>query len=377
MKNTLIGWHAGTGWTSFEDADPHLVLCFAARSAIDAGCVDALRAQFPNAQIATCSTGGEILNSEVSDDTAAAALVSFTDSTITTAATDIADVSGSFAAGQQLAAGVAAPNLRCVLILSDGLHVNGARLVEGARSILGDDIVIFGGLAGDGADFRQTVVGLNGAPRSHQLVAIGLAGESLQVGASSFGGWDSFGPERQITRAQGSVLYELDGQPALALYKRYLGEEAQFLPASGLMFPLSIRRNADDSEALTRTILSVNEADQSLTFAGEMPQGWAAQLMRGMPDRIVDGAARAAKDAQWDGVQTDDSLGLLISCIGRKLMLGQRIQEEVEAVHSEWGGAPTIGFYSYGEIGPHGATGRCMLHNQTMTALLLTERRAA
>ena len=91
----------------------------------------------------------------------------------------------------------------------------------------------------------------------------------------------------------------------------------------------------------------------------------------------LDGAARAAKDAQWDGVQTDDSLGLLISCIGRKLMLGQRIQEEVEAVHSEWGGAPTIGFYSYGEIGPHGATGRCMLHNQTMTALLLTERRAA
>lgn len=325
--------------------------------------------------MAVCSTGGEIIGRDVQVDAAAAALVRFDKSRIATATANCAAPEQSFAAGEALARELAAgADLRGVIVLADGLHVNGAALVEGLRSVLGGAVVIVGGLAGDGADFKETLVGLHGVTASQSLAAIGLYGEDLSLGSSSFGGWDAFGPVRRITKASGTVLYELDGQPALALYKRYLGEEAANLPASALLFPLAIRRDGEDAETLTRTIVGVDEDTQSLTFAGEMPQGWSAQLMRGTVDRIVSGAAEAAQAAGIASAEPDGSLGILVSCIGRRLMLGQRVHEEVEAVADEWPGVPVVGFYSYGEIGPHGVTGRCTLHNQTMTALLMTER---
>jgi hypothetical protein len=373
MKTGLARWNAAEGWTDSGVTNAHLALCFTSRAALSGGCVDALKTAYPDAIIASCSTGGEIVGRDVLDDAASAALIRFDHSNVTSTQTSVETVDDSFMAGLRLGKDLTREDLRCVIVLSDGLHVNGARLVEGLRAALPDDVVIAGGLAGDGAAFQETFVGLNVAPTSKQLVAIGLHGARLNVSASSMGGWDVFGPERRITRAEGSVLYELDGQPALALYKKYLGEEAAHLPASALNFPLSIRRDQGDEEPLTRTIVGVNEDDQSLIFAGEMPQGWTAQLMRGVCDRIVTGAAGAARAVQIDEVNGDESLGLLISCIGRKLMLGQRVQEEVEAVCDEWPGTPVVGFYSYGEIGPHGATGRCTLHNQTMTALLLSE----
>jgi len=379
MKSHLEKWTLALGWaldTTHEPVEaPQLALCFASKAALQEGCVAALRTRYPNALVAACSTGGEILGREVSVDGAAAALLRFDKSRLQTASA-VCDAAGeSYAVGESLARQLqTAPDLRGVVVLADGLHVNGARLVEGLRAVLGEAVVIVGGLAGDGADFIETRVGLDAEPTPRELLAIGLYGENLSLGSSSFGGWDAFGPERTITKADGAVLYELDGQPALALYKRYLGEEAANLPASALLFPLAIRRDGTDAETLTRTIVGVDEEKQSLTFAGEMPQGWSAQLMRGTVDRIVSGAASAAEAAGVNRKEPGESLGILISCIGRRLMMGQRVQEEVEAVCDTWPDVPVIGFYSYGEIGPHGVTGRCTLHNQTMTALLVAER---
>jgi hypothetical protein len=379
MRSHLEKWSQETGWVLDKAAEqvdrPQLALCFASKAALAEGCTAALKARHPEALVAACSTGGEILGRDVHVDAAAAALVRFDKSRLATARAACTAPQHSFAAGESLARQLQqSEDLRGVIVLADGLHVNGAKLVEGLRAVLGDAVVIVGGLAGDGADFKETCVGLDIEPAPQELAAIGLYGEDLALGSSSFGGWDAFGPERQITKADGSVLYELDGQPALALYKRYLGEEAANLPASALLFPLAIRRSGQDAETLTRTIVGVDEEAQSLTFAGEMPQGWSAQLMRGTVDRIVSGAADAAQAAGVAECQPGQSLGILISCIGRRLMLGQRVQEEVEAVGDEWPGVPVVGFYSYGEIGPHGVTGRCTLHNQTMTALLVTER---
>jgi hypothetical protein len=86
----------------------------------------------------------------------------------------------------------------------------------------------------------------------------------------------------------------------------------------------------------------------------------------------VDGAGRAAESA---AAVSGPCLGLLVSCIGRKLLMGQRIAEEVEIVADVLGaGASLMGFYSYGEISPHGFTGKCELHNQTMTITTISER---
>jgi len=215
---------------------------------------------------------------------------------------------------------------------------------------------------------------LDNVLKKNTIVAIGFYGDSLQVGYGSRGGWDSFGPDRLVTRSKANILYELDGQSALELYKKYLGEQAKGLPATGLLFPLSISLNGG-GKRLVRTILSVSENDGSMTFAGDVPEGNYARLMKANFERLVDGAAESARQAQALG-SPDPDLAILVSCVGRKLVLKQRIDEEIESVQDALGpGAALTGFYSYGEICPVGPDEKQPeLHNQTMTVTTFSER---
>jgi hypothetical protein len=282
----------------------------------------------------------------------------------------------SHEAGKALAASLAQePGLNHVVVVSDGLHVNGSELVAGFREVLGTEVGVSGGLAGDAARFEETAVGLNEPAQPGQIVAIGLYGDNIAVGYASQGGWDPFGPERTITRSEGNVLYELDNEPALALYKRYLGDQAAELPASALLFPLTIGSDQPDYPPLVRTVLSVNEADQSMTFAGDLPQGRTARLMKANFDRLVTAAEEAAEQSIHQGSEIPPQAALLVSCVGRKLVLAQRVEDEVEAVANTLGEQATVtGFYSYGELAPHRVGKTCELHNQTMTITTFAER---
>jgi hypothetical protein len=326
-----------------------------------------LRKLYPLAYICGCSTAGEIAGDQVTDDTMTATSVTFEGSKIHAAKTMIADPSHSFDAGVALAAALPAQDLVHIFVLSDGLCVNGSELVRGLSGKIPDGVAITGGLSGDGARFAETYVCADGVALQKQIVAIGFYGKSLKIGYGSMGGWDTFGLERKITRAQGNVLYELDGQSALELYKQYLGPHAAKLPASGLLFPLTVRADGS-SETVVRTILAVDEQQQSLTFAGDIPQGGMAQLMSANFDRLVDGANGAARACCRQIGDSAAQLAVLISCVGRKLVLQQRIDEEVEAVVGVLGKQTvTTGFYSYGEISPFTPNAHCALHNQTMT----------
>jgi hypothetical protein len=169
-----------------------------------------------------------------------------------------------------------------------------------------------------------------------------------------------------ITRSEGNVLYEIDNEPALALYKRYLGDQAAELPASALLFPLTISSEQPDYPPLVRTVLSINEADQSMTFAGDLPQGRTTRLMKANFDRIITAAEEAAEYSIHPHSELPPQAALLVSCVGRKLVLGQRVEDEVEAVGQTLGEQATLmGFYSYGELAPH---------NQTMTITTFAER---
>jgi hypothetical protein len=370
MEILTASWTDASGWDTPQCPEAQLVLYFAAPKALAA--IDpwtALHGCYPKAHVVGCSTGGEILGMDVHDDSVAALVVRFSSSQVRVASSAVAV--GSDTAGEALANALMAPDLRAVFMLSDGLATNGSDLITGARRVLPESIVLTGGLAGDGADFRTTSVGCDGSPQSGQAVAIGFYGADLRVGCGSFGGWEPFGPERIITRSDANVLAELDGAPALELYKRYLGDEATRLPGSALLFPLTIwPPGASRENAIVRTIVGVDEAAQTMTFAGDVPNGWTAQLMRGPFDSLVDGASQAGLTAAVDG----PSLAILVSCIGRKLLMGQRINDEVEAAAESLGAnAVLAGFYSYGEIAPHGFSGRCELHNQTMTITAIAE----
>jgi len=331
-----------------------------------------IRHAYPNAHGLGCSTAGEIYGTEVTDETLVATAIAFEDTPLHGVSLKLGDVRDSFQAGERLANSLPRESLVHVLVISDGQNVNGSDLVAGLTQHLPAGVTLTGGLAGDGDRFQETLVLWDGPPEPNTIAVIGLYGDRIKVGFGSLGGWDAFGPERLITRSVGNILYELDGQPALALYKKYLGEHAQELPASGLLFPLSLRTTA--GESVVRTILAINEAEHSLTFAGDMPQGGHARLMKANFDRLIDGAVGAAQTSYEAIGNTAPELALLISCVGRKLVLKQRIEEEVEAVQDVLGRETVLaGFYSYGEISPFTPSARCELHNQTMTITTLSE----
>lgn len=367
-----------TGWIPIRQGSIQpdlyqLVIAFGSTQLLsEPSCFDHVRARYPKAQIVINSTAGEIIDTTVNDDTVSLTAIHFEKTRIETSVINIDSVSNSFEAGYTLGTNLEHRELQNVLIISDGQKVNGSDLVQGLQEGLPPDTVITGGLAGDGSRFQQTLVGLNESPTEGNIVIVGFYGKDLLVTYGSMGGWDAFGPERLITRSENNVLYELDGKPALDIYKMYLGDYAKDLPGAGLHFPLSIR-TADESHSIVRTILAVNEEDKSLTFAGNMPIGEYAQLMKANFDRLIDGASNAALNSIKD-VVVKPGLAILISCVGRKLVLDQRIEEEIEVVRSIYGDKTAItGFYSYGEISPSFNFMKCELHNQTMTITTLTE----
>lgn len=333
-----------------------------------------IKAAYPNAHLLGCSTSGEICDTQVLDDSLVATAVSFDYTHLQNAHVKIDDVGDSFAAGEHLAKSLDKKGLVHVFVLSDGLSVNGSDLVAGLAKHLPVNVSVTGGLSGDGARFQETLVFSGSEPERNVVVVLGLYGGRLKIGYGSSGGWDPFGPERLITRAKGNVLFELDGKSALELYKTYLGEHATGLPATGLLFPLSIRTKHSE-KAVVRTILSVSDKENSMTFAGDVPEGAYARFMKANSDRLIDGAAGAAKTSyEAVGSQSPD-LAVLVSCVGRKLVLKQRTEEELEGVRDILGDQTVLtGFYSYGEIAPFAPGTRSDLHNQTMTITTFSER---
>jgi len=356
------------------DSRRTLVLLFGSSSLLDsAGPLGELINDYPESIVIGCSTAGEILGTQISDESVSAAIVRFAHTDIRMASAPAPSAEGSFTAGQEIARQLKDSRLKGILVLSDGLNVNGSELVRGLNSQVPSSVVVTGGLAGDGDRFRRTWVLQDRRPQSGFVTAVGFYGDRIRIGHGSKGGWDRFGPERRVTKSKGNVLFELDGRPALQLYKEYLGERADGLPATGLLFPLALRANQADSKSLVRTILAVDEGEQSLTFAGDIPEGAFAQLMKANFDRLVQGASEAASSTRLPADIDSSTLAIAISCVGRRLVLGERTEEETEATLDVLPkGTQQVGFYSYGEISPY-TTGTCDLHNQTMTLTTLSE----
>lgn len=375
MRTEQLHWTGAAGWDRAPAlADAQLVLVFGGTDQLTAGRHAEIRGFYPDALLLGCSTAGEILAARVYDDTVAVTAVTFARTRLRLARHEVATAADSRPAGEALAQALLAPDLRHVFLLSDGLRVNGTDLAAGVKAALPAGIAVTGGLSGDGSRFRRTLVVADAPPADGRVAALGLYGDALAVGYGSLGGWDPFGPDRLITRSRGNVLYELDGQSALALYKKYLGEHAAGLPATGLLFPLALSGHPGAGGGLVRTILAVDEASQSMTFAGDVQEGMYARLMKANFDRLVDGAAGAAEAARAPLADGAAELAILISCVGRKLVLRQRVEEEVEAVRGILGNRTALtGFYSYGEISPHAQSDRCELHNQTMTITTFRE----
>ncbi|MGZ3703914.1 MAG: FIST signal transduction protein, partial [Bdellovibrionota bacterium] len=361
VKNAISG---------LAEIQPNLILMFGSQDCFaPGGWIETIAKEFPKAQVIGCSTAGEISNDGVSDNTLVATACHFEHPDFVPVSTQFKTMFETRKAGVELAKKLDRKNLKSLFLLGKGLNINGSALIEGIREVLGNDVVITGGLAGDGGKFQQTFTVINGKVQDDAVVGLGVYGDHIKFSFGSMGGWQPFGPVRRVTRAKENVLYELDGQPALEIYKTYLGDKAKELPASGLFYPFALLKDNQDTTGIIRTILAVNEADQSLTLAGDIPENGIVRLMHANNDGLVSGAkaAAVATDKMTSKGSKTSGLGILISCVGRKLVMGTDIEDELDAVRSIFGESPVTGFYSYGEICPQAGLLDCKLHNQTMT----------
>lgn len=351
----------------FDSKDALLVLCFGGKKVLENKDIYSIaKEQFPAAEITMCSTAGEIYQDTVQENSLVAVALNFEKTTIHTASVNISDFKNSFDAAINLGKKLPIEGLRYVMVFSDGGLVNGSELVKGLNQATGEEVLVTGGLAGDDANFNSTLVGLNEQPAEGKIVVAGFYGDAINITHGSQGGWDIFGLEKEITRSESNVLFEIEGQNALELYKKYLGAEAENLPASALLFPLYVTIPGA-AKPVVRTILSIDEQKKSMTFAGDVPVGSKVKFMKANFDRLTEAASIAANES-LKKQKNQPVFAMLISCVGRKLILSSRTVEEVQAVNKSFGSQTVIaGFYSYGEISPFNDGNDCQLHNQTMT----------
>lgn len=349
-----------------------LVLVFGNRFLLESeGLYEEVRAIYPNGHLVFGSTSGEIIGCNVLDDSLTITAIEFEKAHYLIKRKNVSDFGNNdYDLGKALSNEFPIENLKYIFLVSEGSFVNGSSLISGIKGE-NRSINISGGLCGDGDRFQKTLCSYNENPKVGEVVAIGFYGDSLEITSASYGGWSTFGPERRVSKSKGNLLFELDGKPALDLYKEYLGEKSKDLPKSALLYPLNVHVN--DQQAIVRTILNIDEEQNTMVLAGDIPEGSRVKLMMATVDDIAEGASKAAKLAMEKRLHKPE-LAILISCVGRKLVMGQRTEEEIEEVVSIIGQHPVVtGFYSYGEMAPFSGQESCRLHNQTMTLTLISE----
>lgn len=368
-------WNKDLEDETFNNDKCQLVFVFGANALVTRkNLFNDVRNLYPTADIVGCSTSGEITSNNVYDNSMLVTAIQFENTKTECAQTNINEHTDSFEAGKYLIEQLhkVPDTLISIFVISDGTKINAGEFVRGLNAGNKNKVPITGGLAGDAANFISTSTGLNELPTEGNIIAVGFYGKSLKVGYGSFGGWEEFGKERTITKSCKNIVYEIDGVNALGLYKEYLGPYAADLPGSALLFPLSFKE--ESGKTLVRTILSINEYDKSVTFTGNLPEGSKIRLMKASFNNLIKGPSMAAKHSLIKDTTKEVELALVISCVGRKLILGDRSYEGVVAVRKELGTKTVMsGFYSYGEISPVNESKECELLNQTVTIVTFLE----
>lgn len=360
---------------SLADTNPHIVYVFTSRQILeDENILSKLQDNLKDCAIVGCTTAGEM--GEYVDNHSLSMLgMHFESTDIAVKTVTISSAEESYHAGKNAANELDKEKLSAVFLILPGLNVNGDQFIKGLRANLDEDVVISGGMAGDGVDFEKTQTICNGNLSSDQAIVIGFYGDNINFITSSNGGWKPFGPQRRVTKVKNNILYEIDGEPALALYKKYLGDKADNLPSSGLLYPFAIMASEEGKQdGLIRTILNINENDQSLIMAGDMEVNQMICLMHATKDELVEGAEIAANKISDNIELTSEDAVICVSCVGRKILMGEDTEDELDVVRDAFPDQSMTGFYSYGELSLSSQTNKVELHNQTMTITHISER---
>ncbi len=348
------------------------VLVFASRTMLESSAwIDTIQDRYKNVPVVSCSSSGMIYQSALKEDEVSGIAVQLEKTIVRIESKQLADFSDSKEMGHQLGTDLMEPDLKHVLLFSDGWLVNGSELIDGIYGALSEAVTVGGGFAGDGANFSRTLIGLNQQIERGMVVAIGMYGENLSVGFGKHGGWNEFGEEMEVTEVNGREIVQLDNQSVLSLYREFLGEDADGLPGKALMYPLAVKL-PDFPNPLVRTVMNIDDLEGTIATGQPVPKGAKIQFMRAKFDNIIKGVEQAAEESLKNHISTPE-FALVVSCIGRKLLFGKQIEEEIAIVKQALGNTPIVsGFYSNGEICMD-ERGLAELHHQYLTVTTFKE----
>lgn len=358
---------------------PNIFWVFGAISYDQEKLLEGVNSVIPGTPVVGCTTDGEISTPGLSTDSVVVLALASDQIKFSTVAVDFLS-QDSFKAGIKVGDQFINTNVKYMQIFSDGLLGNGSKIVEGIQKVLGKSIIIAGGTAGDGSLFTRTYQYHNDKVLTNSIVGVGFEGKfSFSTGVSS--GWTPVGMAKEVTKSTGNVVYELDGQPALDVYKKFLGKHASMLPAVGVEYPLALLGPqgdvGEDGYFLCRATMGVDHEKGSITFAGDVPQGVMVKMTMGNDLDVIKAAKEAAQRA-LDQLKKNKNIQpkvvFLYSCMARKIVLGSRTNEEILAVKEVIGkDFPIIGFYTYGEYAPIGKQNMSCLHNEVATITIIGE----
>jgi len=251
------------------------------------------------------------------------------------------------------------------IIVASGLTLDGQAMVEGANEVVGEDLIMFGGLAGDDSKFEKTYVFSNEKVSDDAVLVLLLDKNKIDVSGIASSGWISLGSDLRVTKSSGNIVYTIDDEPALDVYKSYLGVNDEDLPAIGIEYPLMIKRHS--GEPALRAVVGINRDDRSLIFAGSVPESSLVTFSSSPGFEVI--KTTTSKVAEFYERSPDADFFILFSCMARHLALGPMVAEEIKFASDKWD-APVGGFFTYGEIGSNNLS--CDFFNQTYTLVKIT-----
>ncbi|MFN8911213.1 MAG: FIST signal transduction protein, partial [Alphaproteobacteria bacterium] len=347
--------------------DANLVICFVNDKWIEQLDTHFIcKQQYPTADIMLIGSGGQIIEQNLYDDEMCIIAIKWNAVKNKGYKVDCDTFDKSFDAGANLAKNLIQDDLKHILIFADAQHVNGEQMIDGMYSVLPKSVSVSGGFASDNASFKRGMNGLNANPTGQSIIGMGLYGKTLRVYCAAESGWQTFGPKRLVTKAKGNRLIEVDGQNILDLYGKYVQlEDKNTAALHALYHPIAaFSNNALEFKAL-RAILGIDEEEKSLIMAANVTEGSKIQLSHGHYQSLIKGAEAAATILKV--ANRPDAFVLVVVCIARRVLLGNRTEDELDVVKEILDKVPCIGCYSHGEIAYDDIAKICEQHNQTMT----------
>ena len=254
--------------------------------------------------------------------------------------------------------------------LPESLTTSGVVILDSLKQALGKQVPIFGGLTADQWRSQQTYQFFQTEVCSDSVPILLFSGPILfSHGVAS--GWQPIGKPGRVTKAENNVVYEIDDQPALAFYHRYLGA----LPPSS-EYPLALFDAESDSHYMRAPSGIYDPTIGSITFFGDVPPQSVVQIAETTHNEILSASKLSTLQALENYPGQAPAAALFFSCASRRQILGSLTREEYEqAQHclseSLRQPLPSCGFYTNGEIAPLQQKGATYFHNETFITLLL------